>query len=98
MADPHAFLFTLEEGCCKFRVKEECCGEAFMASRHYLVTFGSDLMISSNCLEEENYCEWPSSYAPRDQASFNTWLAGDFWFMIEHIEVYQVVEEGEGPT
>mgnify|MGYP003430124240 CR=1 FL=1 len=93
MHDSHAFLFTLEEGCHKFKIKEECQAEAFMASKHYIITFSSDLMISSNCLEEESYCEWPSSYASKDESSFNIWFAGDFWFMIEHIEVYEVVQE-----
>jgi hypothetical protein len=46
-------------------------------------------MISSNCLEEENYCEWPSSYASLLHYD-NAWLAGDFEFMIEHIEVFEV--------
>jgi hypothetical protein len=90
MEDEHAFLFTLEEECHKLPVKAECAGEAFSCSRHYLVAFSSDLMISANCLEEENYCEWPSSYAPLLQYT-NTWLAGDFEFMIEHIEVFEVL-------
>lgn len=77
MEDPHAFLFTFEEHCHKFKIKEECANEAFSASKYYLITFSSDLMISSNCLEEENYCEWPSSYAGSNQRD-NTWLAGDF--------------------
>jgi hypothetical protein len=46
-------------------------------------------MISKDCLEEESYCEWPSSYEGKGSESI-TWLTGDFSFMIEHIEIYEV--------
>jgi hypothetical protein len=39
-------------------------------------------MISSECIEEESYCEWPSSYAGRDGYSTMADFAGDFSFMI----------------
>lgn len=89
MEDKQSFLFTLEEGCHKLRIREDCATEAFSASRYYLVAFSSDLLISSNCLEEENYCEWPSSYASLGNHD-NIWLAGDCEFMIEHIEVFEI--------
>mgnify|MGYP000948660611 CR=1 FL=1 len=78
---------ALEEGGVKLRVRSECAGAAFSCSRHYLVAFSSDLMIAANCLEEESYCEWPSSYAAHLQHT-NAWLAGDYDFTIEHIEVF----------
>jgi hypothetical protein len=46
----------LEEGGHKFPVKEECVEAAYSCNRHYLVAFGSDLMISADCLNEESYC------------------------------------------
>ena len=53
-------------------------------------------MLSSDCMEEESYCEWPSAYhghtndlaLSSEPESSMTWFAGDFSFMIEHIEIY----------
>jgi hypothetical protein len=91
MEDVHAFLFSLGETCHKFKVKDESHNEAFSSSKHYLVCFSNDLMISSNCLEEESYCEWPSSYSHHNEESSNVWLAGDFEFMIEHIDIFEIL-------
>lgn len=60
-----------------------------MASKGYLITFGNDLMLASDCISEESYCEWPLSYESRPDCC-NDWLAGDFEFLVEHIEVYEI--------
>ena len=35
-------------------------------------------MIASDCLQEESYCEWPTSYGGKDEHSNKNWFAGDF--------------------
>jgi len=57
MEDQRAFIFTLtKEGKYKFKILDENAKEAFTASKNYLITFGNDLMIATECLDEESYC------------------------------------------
>lgn len=33
-----------------------------MLNKGYIICFGTDLMLSENLYEVENYCGWPSTY------------------------------------
>jgi hypothetical protein len=46
-------------------------------SELYLVSFANDLMISNDCIHEESYCSWPSSY----EAAKNIKERGVSWFV-----------------
>ena len=49
-----------------------------MISDHYLISFGPDLMISQECLNEASYCQWSSSYEKGSSDSHGPkWFAGD---------------------
>ena len=82
--DPGAFLFTLTKNH-KFEIKKTEVEEAIFLSEHYLISFANDLMISSDCLSEESFCSWPSSYetAKSVKERGSVWFAGGNEFLIK---------------
>ena len=81
--DEDAFLFTLTERK-KYKVRSSLKKQAIMINDGFLMCFGTDLMISQNCFEEENYCSWPSTYESNKELDErgSEWLAGDSQFGI----------------
>lgn len=92
--DPGAFLFTLTKTQ-KFQIKKTEVEEAIFLSDHYLISFANDLMISNDCLNEESYCSWPSSYQPAKSVKErgSIWFAGANEFLIKDIEIYELSQE-----
>jgi hypothetical protein len=69
---------------------------AISLSKHYLLSFGNDLMISNDCMKEESYCEWPGIYeVPRFSKCTSTkdLVGSSGEFKIELIEIYEVKNE-----
>lgn len=92
--DPGAFLFTLTRNQ-KFEIKNSEVEEAIFLSEQYLISFANDLMISRDCLVEESFCSWPSSYETAKSVKERgpAWFAGGNEFLIRDIEVYELGEE-----
>ena len=61
LEDKEAFIFSLSKNQ-KFHVKKNEEAEAIFLSETYLISFGNDLMIASDCLNDESYCSWPTCY------------------------------------
>jgi hypothetical protein len=66
---------------------------AISLSKHYLLSFGNDLMISNDCLNEISYCEWPGIYeVPKYSKclSVKDLIGSNGEFKIEQIDIYEV--------
>ena len=50
-------------------------------------------MISKDCLNEESYCDWASSYEGLENCGAS-WFAGGNEFMITDLEIYSIEEVG----
>lgn len=50
-----------------------------MLNEDYLICFGTDLMLSDKCLEEESYCSWPDKYEHNKEIKErgSEWLVGE---------------------
>ena len=62
---------------------KEHASEAIFMSDEYILSFANDLMISKDCLDEESYCDWSSSYEKSQEGKGPDWFAGGSSFMIK---------------
>lgn len=92
ICDFKSFIFSLTNNVKLPILKgEEKCAVAI--SKHYLVSFANDLMISTDCINEDSYCEWPSLYEGGKNSSKSLTakdLVGGSEFRVSKIEIYEV--------